>query len=194
MLVHAIQLHVQYLINAYNNVMTHWIWLFEMVLHIQEKWIFLEGRYIIRHIGNSHHIRGIFYQLAGVTMVGMIVVGTHSNDNIGIPFPDFTNYLQTDMQVRLQFAVVVVKHGIFINSIFFGRILCLSASSLSQNPTPFFVMTSVTVGKGDEFNGDPHLCKECCGSAHFHIAIIWMCKNGYHPYSPIFFILGIELY
>src|SRR5580704_12742477 len=79
----------------------------KLVLKVKKQRIAPKRLSIRADVRNHHKIRRILNELAGVTMVRMVVPGTVRHDDIGAPSANLADDLLTGIQGRSQLAVSI---------------------------------------------------------------------------------------
>jgi hypothetical protein len=92
-------------------------------------------------------------------MVGMIIIGAMTEDEIGVPFADESGDFAAVLQVRFQFAVVDVEH-LGGDTEKARGLHYLRQPAFGQRTARLAPMADVAIGDGDEFHlvsfGGPH--------------------------------------
>ena len=70
----------------------------------------LQARHVRAEERHGDHVRGVLDQHAGVAMVGMVVIGPWSHDNIRIPLADEPGDEPPVFNGRQQFAIMDIEH------------------------------------------------------------------------------------
>ena len=92
--------HVDFLVvnivDGDNDIGAEWLRTSEVVVKIKKDRVLAKRGYFTHYVGHGDHIGGILHQDAGVAMVGMVIVGTRSEHDVGIPLAYFPDDLLAD--------------------------------------------------------------------------------------------------
>src|SRR5207247_1074508 len=76
----------------------------------EKRRIVLEDLRIRAEERHGHHVSGVLNQNAGISVIGMIVVGPMAHDNVGFPLTDKAGNGAAVLQSRQQLAVVDIQY------------------------------------------------------------------------------------
>src|SRR5690606_31496022 len=158
------------------NIRTEWIRTLKAILEVEEYGILFKRWCVSSNVRNCYHIGCVLNEYSRITMVGVIVVRSRSNYDVGIPFANLSNDLQAYVQCGQQRSVVVVQY-IILYAKSFSCFLCFGHAPLGENTSTLRLMAGVTVGHGHKLYRMAHPGKQDRCATTILIAIVRMRTN-----------------
>ncbi len=169
----ASSLLLDHRVDGHRDVRLERIGFLERVGVKEEHRIAFERRHVGTEIGHCHHVRRVLDEDAGVAMIGVVIVGPMTHDDVGIPFPDQAGDSAAILQGRQQLAVVNVQDFRGDAQEACGG-LDLGLAAARQGAAGVAPVADVAVGHGDELDVVPLRPPQDGDAAGLQFAIVRM--------------------
>ena len=142
---------LDYVVDRDDDVGAECLRLRETVGEIEKQRVLAQRRGIRDEVRHRDHVGRVLHQHAGIAVVGVVVVRTGRDHDVGVPLADLADDLNAHIQPGRELAVVVVEHFV-VDAQPAARFLGLGPPARGENASAFGLMTRVAVGDGDELD------------------------------------------